>query len=952
MKNITNLTLAFLILNFTFFVATAQVSINENNTNPDPSAMLDVSSPDKGVLIPRLSANERQNIADPAIGLMVYDSTNQAFYYFNGIGWLELLSNSVRLLADTDGDTKIQVEESDDEDEIRIDLGGTEYFKLDSGRIGIKNTLGSIYIGEEAGSSDDYSIDRNNVGIGTKVLKSNTDGGSNVGGGFRALEDNTEGFGNIGIGYYALHSNTTGQSSVGVGYYSLGNNTSGRDNTSVGYFSLGNNTTGRNNTAFGYFSLGNNTTGEGNTTVGQNSLNALETGNYNTSLGYLAGNRAEGSYSIYIGSEAGRYDTSSYKLYIEPTDADSTQALIFGNFDQDRLRINGTLNINGSYALPKSDGTANQYLKTDGTGNAAWSALSGEDFDINYSDFDLSCLELVGSTGLGGFPTSVAADGDYAYIVDSSSDDLRVIDATDKTNPTLIGQLNIGGSPNAVAVADDYAYVVDSDTDDLKVIDISDKTNPFLTKSFGLSDCPEAIAVDGDYAYVVDSESEDLKVIDVSDKMNPVQTGSIGLGGSPEAIVVLSDYAYIVDQGSNDLKVIDISDKTNPTQTASLGIGGSPNGIDVLGNYVYIIDLNTNDLKVIDVSDKTNPMQTASLTIDNTPISVNAFSNYVAVAGLSSEQLKIVDVSDPANPSLIGSEDIGLAPTAGTLFGNFSYIADEAGAGLQVIRLACDQNLVINPISLELEAQPPSWMEKDHATTYTNRQVGIGTASPSSALEINGTVTATSFSGDGTNLSNTGDDLGNHTATQTLNLSNNNISNGGTITANTFVGDGSSLTNLPNQVPIGTIQMWPTSSPPSGWLICNGGSFNTSTYPELNSLLGGNALTNFNGRFPLGVGNSGTSGATNHNISSDGGEEKHTLSISEMPNHSHGAGSLSTSEPYLSQEGSGTQDKRDGGGTKLFEYSSITGNTASVGSGQAHNNMPPFYTINFIIKAK
>ncbi|MEM1124686.1 MAG: tail fiber protein, partial [Bacteroidota bacterium] len=207
-------------------------------------------------------------------------------------------------------------------------------------------------------------------------------------------------------------------------------------------------------------------------------------------------------------------------------------------------------------------------------------------------------------------------------------------------------------------------------------------------------------------------------------------------------------------------------------------------------------------------------------------------------------------------------------------------------------------------------------------------------------LNLNGTTLEVSLEGDGP-VDKTVNLASLNTDNQTLSINNTTLSISG--------GNSVDLTNL---VPIGTIQMWPTSSPPTGWLICNGSNFNASSYPQLNTVLGGNTLPNFNGRFPLGVGNSGTSGATTHNIGSNGGTEKHTLSINEMPNHNHGAGSLSTSEPYLSQKGSGTQDKRDGGGTKLFEYTSISGSTASVGGGQAHNNMPPFYTINFIIKAR
>jgi len=61
------------------------VGINPTGANPDPSAALDVSSPDKGVLIPRISANARLLITNPANGLLVFDTDSNCIFFYKSI---------------------------------------------------------------------------------------------------------------------------------------------------------------------------------------------------------------------------------------------------------------------------------------------------------------------------------------------------------------------------------------------------------------------------------------------------------------------------------------------------------------------------------------------------------------------------------------------------------------------------------------------------------------------------------------------------------------------------------------------------------------------------------------------------------------------------------------------------------------------------------------------------
>ncbi len=68
----------------------AQVSINEDGSDPAPTAVLDLKSTGKGMLVPRMTDTQRDAIVDPATGLLVFVNSDSSFYYFDGTAWLRV----------------------------------------------------------------------------------------------------------------------------------------------------------------------------------------------------------------------------------------------------------------------------------------------------------------------------------------------------------------------------------------------------------------------------------------------------------------------------------------------------------------------------------------------------------------------------------------------------------------------------------------------------------------------------------------------------------------------------------------------------------------------------------------------------------------------------------------------------------------------------------------------
>ena len=89
MKQLMTFLFAFTWVSFTV----AQVSITSDNTDPHSSAMLEVKSTTKGMLIPRMTSTQRSGINSPAEGLLVFDTTTGSFWFYDA-GWNELGGNT------------------------------------------------------------------------------------------------------------------------------------------------------------------------------------------------------------------------------------------------------------------------------------------------------------------------------------------------------------------------------------------------------------------------------------------------------------------------------------------------------------------------------------------------------------------------------------------------------------------------------------------------------------------------------------------------------------------------------------------------------------------------------------------------------------------------------------------------------------------------------------------
>ena len=372
------------------------------NIGAQSSVLFEVESDKHGIQIPIV---EQTAITNPVEGLIIYNSDNQLVEWWDKEGfWVTLpsfkpFSSGIRTLDQRFGNrgnmlfTHIGAQQLDSTNNsawgntvmgvlagqsmtqstantfIGNEAGrsqtkghGNTFVGKDAGRsliegfanIAIGNVAmmsadsswGNVVIGSEA-LRDGQGQTNNNVTIGHAAMKEFSKGWDNVVIGAFAAEKADTLHGAVLIGHRAGYSLSVDGQNTFIGNQSGNKTTSGVSNTFLGFNSGFNNTTGSQNTFIGLNAGTKNSEGIGNVYVGDGA-GFGNLGSSNVIIGQVAGIKddfTDTNYAgnIFIGFQAGRNEEGSNKLYIE--NSRSADPLIYGEFDSDKVQINGSLTI-------------------------------------------------------------------------------------------------------------------------------------------------------------------------------------------------------------------------------------------------------------------------------------------------------------------------------------------------------------------------------------------------------------------------------------------------------------------------------------------------------------------------------------------------------------------------------------------------------------------------------
>lgn len=490
----------------------AQFGFNSTGATPDNSAMVDISSDSKGVLVPRMTTKQRTTIVSPATGLLVFDSDLKAFYYYDGTVWTAINSGTL-----TESDPKIGTLTTSylprwngstlansaiyDNTGTRISIGTTTISPESKLALGAISSTegGQLQLNGSSLASVAYHLDNNSDNF--RIMS-----GTNYVSSFVRMMINR--LGNVGIGtsdptekldVSGKTKTTNFQMTDGAGESKIlqsdaDGNASWVENTISNYFT-------NINTSDAYFNLtgklgigvesplskveiNSEITGADALRVNSENLSNGTSWDVNQNYAAVSGRGGNAPYQAGVYGYVKGSATNSGGV-VGAYDANTWGALAYRdvNFDDWAVYSNGAAKVTGllsTNTFKMTNGANNGYfLKSDGSGNASWQALSESDPQVSSTNtgyvpyfngaslVDGSIYDSGTQTGIG--TNTISADsrlaigalnategGQFqlnsgsgrtvAYFMDNYDDKLRIMSGTNSASTNLQFIMNSSGN--------------------------------------------------------------------------------------------------------------------------------------------------------------------------------------------------------------------------------------------------------------------------------------------------------------------------------------------------------------------------------------------------------------------------------------------------------------------------------------------------------------------------
>ncbi|MFI6977374.1 IPT/TIG domain-containing protein [Embleya sp. NPDC050154] len=328
-------------------------------------------------------------------------------------------------------------------------------------------------------------------------------------------------------------------------------------------------------------------------------------------------------------------------------------------------------------------------------------------------------------------PASAARPGVSAYVANSGSNTVSVIDTA---NNTTTATIPVGSGPYGLAAnhAGTRVYVANFGSAGVSVIDTATDT---VTGTIATAGAPFAMAVDPTDTRLYVAQNNSVLVVDLATN---TPTATIAVGTNPIAVLVAPDgaHVYAVNNAGHNVSVID-------TATAGVGatiaLGGSPDGAALSpdGRRLYAVD-DQSGLWVLDLTAGGALAATVPIA-EGSNVAVNAAGTRAYVSAFPAA-VKVVDLT---TNTVIDSVAVGSYPANLTLHvaGGFVYTTNAVSGDVSVIDTASDTVVATIPVGntpygIVVVGVP-------QPRTVTSVTPGSGPAAGGTAV----TVTGTGFTG-------------------------------------------------------------------------------------------------------------------------------------------------------------------------------------------------------------